>query len=366
MAHVEKRTHRLKSSDGKVRTTVTYRARYRVDGQERSKSFDRKLDADRWLAEQVHRVNTGTWVDPSEGRRTFREVALRWQAGLVHRPSTQAQVASHLERHILPAFGDKQVAAIRKSDVQAWVKGRAELLGPATVETMFRHLSSIFRSAVEDRLIGVSPCTGVRLPRRPGELVVPMSVAEVTRLAEAIDDRYRGLVLLAAGTGLRQGEAFGLTLDRVDFLRRQLRVDRGGARRARAGIRADEDGGLGPHGADGGRDSARAGPAPRAVPGRGRRRPDLHRGRRRPAAPEPLRRGLVEGALGRRPPGRSDLPRPPPPLRLAAHPPRRVGEGGPGPPRSRLGVGDAGHLLAPLARLRRSHARRGVGRLGPR
>ena len=31
---------------------------------------------------------------------------------------------------------------------------------------------------------------------------------------------------LAAGTGLRQGEVFGLTVDRVDFLRRQLTVDR--------------------------------------------------------------------------------------------------------------------------------------------
>ena len=39
-------------------------------------------------------------------------------------------------------------------------------------------------------------------------------------------DRYRALVLFAAGTGLRQGECFGLTVDRIDFLRRQVRVDR--------------------------------------------------------------------------------------------------------------------------------------------
>jgi integrase len=32
--------------------------------------------------------------------------------------------------------------------------------------------------------------------------------------------------VVAAGTGLRQGECFGLTTDRVDFLRRQIRVDR--------------------------------------------------------------------------------------------------------------------------------------------
>jgi len=34
------------------------------------------------------------------------------------------------------------------------------------------------------------------------------------------------MVTLAAGTGLRPGECFGLTLDRVDFLRRTLTVDR--------------------------------------------------------------------------------------------------------------------------------------------
>jgi integrase len=38
--------------------------------------------------------------------------------------------------------------------------------------------------------------------------------------------RYHAMVILAAGTGLRQGEIFGLTLDRVDFLRRSARVDR--------------------------------------------------------------------------------------------------------------------------------------------
>jgi integrase len=32
-------------------------------------------------------------------------------------------------------------------------------------------------------------------------------------------------VFVAASTGLRQGELFGLALDRIDFLRRELRVD---------------------------------------------------------------------------------------------------------------------------------------------
>ena len=37
---------------------------------------------------------------------------------------------------------------------------------------------------------------------------------------------FQALVHLCAATGLRQGEAFGLTVDRVDFLRGVVRVDR--------------------------------------------------------------------------------------------------------------------------------------------
>ena len=49
---------------------------------------------------------------------------------------------------------------------------------------------------------------------------------EVRDIAHATVDHVRGAVVLAAGTGLRQGELFGLTVDRVDFMRRELRVDR--------------------------------------------------------------------------------------------------------------------------------------------
>lgn len=50
-------------------------------------------------------------------------------------------------------------------------------------------------------------------------------MAEVEALAPAVPDRYRALIVFAAGMGLRQGECFGLTVDRLDFLRRQVRVD---------------------------------------------------------------------------------------------------------------------------------------------
>lgn len=57
-------------------------------------------------------------------------------------------------------------------------------------------------------------------------MIDPLSVELVGRLAEAIPERYRAIIILGAGTGVRIGEALGVTVDRVDFLRRELRVDR--------------------------------------------------------------------------------------------------------------------------------------------
>lgn len=56
--------------------------------------------------------------------------------------------------------------------------------------------------------------------------MVPPTVAEVEAIRSELPDRYQALVTLAAGTGLRQGECFGLTVDRVDFLRRSITVNR--------------------------------------------------------------------------------------------------------------------------------------------
>lgn len=61
--------------------------------------------------------------------------------------------------------------------------------------------------------------------RRRAAGAVPLADEEVQALISAMPDRLRAIVILAAGTGLRLGECFGLTVDRVDFDRRTLRVD---------------------------------------------------------------------------------------------------------------------------------------------
>ena len=204
---------------------VTWRARYREpDGTERSRSFLKRSDAERWLDSIRGDLAHGNYVDPAGGQRPFGEYAQQWQASRVHRPTTAAQLETHLRRHVLPFFAHRALGAVRRSEIQGWVKGRSEVLQPATVALVYGYLASIFRAAVGDRLIAASPCQGIALPKRERRRVIPLETTEVLALADQVPDRYRALVLTAAGTGLRQGEAFGLTVSHVDFLGRRLDV----------------------------------------------------------------------------------------------------------------------------------------------
>ncbi|MFP5322918.1 MAG: tyrosine-type recombinase/integrase [Acidimicrobiia bacterium] len=145
---------------------------------------------------------------------------------IAHRPSTAEVTASRLRRHVLPAFGHRPIGSLRPSEIRAWVKGLSATLAPSTVEACYRLLATILKAAVDDRLLPSSPCVRVRLPDRFTGDVVPLTVEQVEAVRAEVPERLRAAVTVAAGGGLRRGEVLGLSLDRVDFLRRQLTVDR--------------------------------------------------------------------------------------------------------------------------------------------
>ena len=77
-----------------------------------------------------------------------------------------------------------------------------------------------------DGLITRNPCALVKPPKAPAARVQPWTGEQVSAVREALPDRYRALADLGAGLGLRQGEAFGLAVDDVDFLHRVVHVRR--------------------------------------------------------------------------------------------------------------------------------------------
>jgi integrase len=204
-----------------------WRARYRdAAGKEHAQHFTSKDDGQKWLDRVTASIVTGTYVDPSAGKTTFREYAENWRAIQAHRESTQDYVERTFRLHLYPTLGHRPLREIRPSEVRAAMKKMESTLGESSIKVAYRYASSVFKSAVLDRFIPVSPCTGLRVPKQRPIRHIPISTTTVQSLADAVPAHLNALIVLAAGTGMRQGEVFGLTVDRVDFLRRKIHVNR--------------------------------------------------------------------------------------------------------------------------------------------
>lgn len=217
MASIRKRPNRPKPWEAVYRDP---------DGRQRTRTFARKIDAQRFLTTVEADLLRGTFVDPSAGKVTFREFSEGWLAAQAVDAKTLEGVASRLRAHLVPAFGDLELRAIRPSTVQAWLGGASRDLSPGYVRLLLSSLSSVLGAAVDDGLIVGNPCRArsVKAPSVPPGRVVPWTVEQVRGVVEAHPARYQTLPVVGAGCGLRQGEAFGLRVEDVDFLGRVLHV----------------------------------------------------------------------------------------------------------------------------------------------
>ncbi|MFF5109549.1 tyrosine-type recombinase/integrase [Streptosporangium sp. NPDC000509] len=207
---------------------VRWQVRYRDEkGEQRKRNFEKKADADRFDVTRRADEPRGEWIDPKLGQTRFQVYAGTWLASRLHKPGTSMTYEGHLKNHINPVFGLVPLISIRPTSVQKWVKDlHAKGLAPRTVETIYVIFSSIMRGAVRDGMIRRSPCVDIRLPEPDKTTIRLLSPAEVLALYRAMrPPDYAPLILLGAAAGLRQGEALGLAVDRIDFAEGMLTVD---------------------------------------------------------------------------------------------------------------------------------------------
>jgi len=152
----------------------------------------------------------GKWIDPAGGRvvlRTYAERRMADRPDLSNR--TREKYAGLLKVHILPAFGHREMGLIEPVAVRgSWAK--LAQTHPSPAANAYRLLNTIYRTAVADGQVTRSPCQ-VRGGGAEHAAERPVAtVAQVGALADAMPDRLRAAVLLAAWCGLRRGEILAL------------------------------------------------------------------------------------------------------------------------------------------------------------
>ena len=202
-----------------------YRARWREypGGPQKTRSFARKVDASRFLTSVEHSQLTGTYVAPEAGLVSLRAYTEVVMARSNWRPSTMRNATVALGR-AFPLLGDRPLSSIRRGDVLATLAGLE--VGQGSRRLVHHYLAHVFTAAVEDGLLARSPLQGVKRPVAPKVEVVPPTTEQVNALLATAEPWFRPAVVLGAGLGLRQSEVTGLTVDRVDWMRRTVRIDR--------------------------------------------------------------------------------------------------------------------------------------------
>lgn len=212
----------------------TYKVRWMdpATGHERSKTFERRRDANRFKISTDNAIQEDTYVDPRGGRTPLGEYANAWIESRTMGEARSRIADNAVRRHIVPRIGELRLGQIRMEKIQEWVDDLARDLAPGSVRNIYEVLAQILNSSVEDRLIARSPLTRrldgkkVMLPDGSRELERCLTSEEVEALICAAPPDVKVLVQFLASTGLRIGEALGLRVKSIDAARQLVVVER--------------------------------------------------------------------------------------------------------------------------------------------
>jgi integrase len=186
---------------------------------------------------ELRRLVAQTVAAPAHERVTVAEAGRRHLdhlAALGRKRSTLMDYESALRVHLAPHFGNRPIDRLTADDVERFmVVKRREGKAPKSIRNYVGVLHGVCAFAVKRRWAQSNPCAAVDLPRvaETDADIRFLDITEVEALLRAVPADHLGatertLYLMAAMTGLRQGELLALRWRDVDWLAGRVRVRR--------------------------------------------------------------------------------------------------------------------------------------------
>ncbi len=176
------------------------------------------------LAQLTAALDTGTYKEPS--KMTVGQWLDIWAADYLGgvKPSTVVSYTGHIKNHIKPALGSVKLEALNAHTIQEFYnrlgaerEGKRGL-SPKTVKNIHGVLHEALQQAVKIGYTRFNPAEACELPRVIRKELKPLDEEQSKAFLKAIQGhRFEILYTVALFTGMREGEALGLTWDCVDF-----------------------------------------------------------------------------------------------------------------------------------------------------
>ncbi len=175
--------------------------------------------AKQWLKTSATDTTRGTFYDPRDGAILLDEyVRVHWWPNLRKPPTTRQSMEPRVFKHILPLAGQLPLNRIGFEEIRAWQTKAEQGIDVSTLVGVWATFSSIMQSAFAAKRIPANPFRDPDLesPQVPKSKAKAWPRETVTAVRAELGARYRVLVDLAVGAGLRQGEAFAVSPEDVD------------------------------------------------------------------------------------------------------------------------------------------------------
>ena len=201
-------------------------------GKQIQKSFTGKTEAEvrKKMTAALAEVDRGEYKEPS--KLTVAAWMNEWLSeytGNVKR-STHERYAEATRNHIIPALGATKVSALTTRQIQKFINSlcnvkTGEPLASATVQFVCTTLNSALKKAVECEIIRTNPAEGVELPKHKRSEVQVLDNEGMIKFLNSISgSEFENLFTVLLFTGMRRGEALGLTWDNVDFQKGMVKI----------------------------------------------------------------------------------------------------------------------------------------------
>jgi integrase len=184
-------------------------------------TFEYVSDANAWLSVIETDIVRGTLLTPAQraaeasGGLGVADVAEEWLAAKRGQRATTLAADRAALAYALPILGELRIDEVTVADVRKVVEAMTKRgIAPATIKRHVGVISALFKHAEDCEYIDRSPVRRARLgmPERQVRERPMLTPAELLRLADEIEPRYRALVLVGGALGLRWSEAIGLRI----------------------------------------------------------------------------------------------------------------------------------------------------------
>jgi len=233
MANIDKRgensyrftVYKKKDAKGKYpRETKTYTVTEKLS----PKKLEEHLEHEYLKFKQE--VLSGTYVKPE--KMTFAKFVEQWLKKFADLELSSTTLANHefkINNHINPVIGHvplDEINSMMLLDLLANLTrkdGKEGELSLLSKQDIYRTLQSIFKYAVQWKLISEDPMQGVNKPKNKQEVKRQVNVyeaEEVTSILHSLQDEpfhWRMFLTLSITAGTRRGENLGLEWSKVDF-----------------------------------------------------------------------------------------------------------------------------------------------------